>query len=468
MNVGIKTIDENKSLILEVERHIWQNPETGYREWKTHDYLVGIFKNLGLAPKFFDRIPASVAVKSAKGGVDRIFEKIPGFYVDFETGRPGPRLAIFAEMDALLIPTHPESDKETGAVHSCGHHAQCAALVGVAAGLSATGALDGLSGSIRLIVVPAEEGIENDFRYALVDKGVIRYTHGKKELLYRGLLDDVDLAFMIHAEMGDKLTCETGSNGNISKKFTFLGKSSHAADPYEGVNALYAANLALSAANALRETFEEKDTVRFHPIITKGGSAVNAIPDLVTVEAYLRGANLKAYTEINKKINRAFAASAAAIGCRLQIKDVCGSSPRINNKMLMDVFEEAGLEFLNKEDVKMGSPWNTGCSDFGDVAQVMPAIHPHIGGAAGTNHGSDYKIADPVLACVTSAKIQLKALELLLKEGAAKAKSVIENYTPQYPNITEFLAATDKVDFEGEVVKYLDNGDVELTFSKQF
>jgi metal-dependent amidase/aminoacylase/carboxypeptidase family protein len=200
-------VEKNKSLILEVERHIWENPETGFREWKTHEYLMGVFKSLGLETKTFERIPASVAIKSAKDGKDRVFDKIPGFYVDFDTGRSGPRLAIFAEMDGLLIPTHPECDSQTGAVHACGHHAQCAALVGVAAGLSAPHALAGLSGSIRLIVVPAEEGIENDFRQELVKRGVIRYTHGKKELLFRGLLDDVDMAFRIQAETGKKFTC---------------------------------------------------------------------------------------------------------------------------------------------------------------------------------------------------------------------------------------------------------------------
>lgn len=460
MNKGINVIEKNKPLILEVERHIWQNPETGYREWKTHEYLVGVFKSLGLEPKFFDKIPASIAIESAKDGKDRTFQKIPGFYVDFSTGIPGPRLAVFAEMDGLIIPTHPESDPETGAVHSCGHHAQCAALVGLAAALSAPGGLDSLSGSIRLIVVPAEEGIENDFRKDLVKKGVIRYTHGKKELLYRGLLDDVDLAFMIHTAPGTKLFCEKGTNGNIAKKFTFIGKSSHAADPQEGINALYAANLAINAANALRETFTEKDTIRFHPIITNGGTAVNAIPDRVTVEAYIRGANLKAYLSINKKINRAFAAAAAAMGCRLEISDTCGSSPRNYNENMIDVFEKAGEGLLDKSDIDMSLPWDTGCSDFGDINQVMPGVHPHIGGAAGTNHGSDYIIIDPVLACVTSAEIQLNAIHILLQNEAARAKEILSASKPIYPSIADFLAATDKVDFTGEVVSYCDNGDV--------
>ena len=94
----------------------------------------------------------------------------------------------------------------------------------------------------------------------------------------------------------------------------------------------------------------------------------------------------------------------------------------------------------------------------------MPAIHPHIGGAAGTNHGSDYRIADPVLACVTSAKIQVAAAAKLLENGAARAKTILANTVPVYPSIKEFLAATDRVDFDREVVYYSDNGNVSLTF----
>ena len=134
----LKAIEAARPRILEVERHIWRNPEPGYREWKTHAYLVAQYEALGLRPHTFDRIPASVAVQSAKDGQDRVFKPIPGFYIDFDTGRPGPRLAIFGELDSLIVPSHPECDRETGAVHSCGHNAQCAALFGVAAAVFGT------------------------------------------------------------------------------------------------------------------------------------------------------------------------------------------------------------------------------------------------------------------------------------------------------------------------------------------
>ena len=64
---------------------------------------------------------------------------IPGFYTVLDTGRPGPEILVMAELDSLVNSAHPECDPETGAVHSCGHNAQCAAFLGVAAALKEDG-----------------------------------------------------------------------------------------------------------------------------------------------------------------------------------------------------------------------------------------------------------------------------------------------------------------------------------------
>ena len=102
-----EAVERQRPLILEVERTIWQHPETGYREWNTHRYLAEIFERLG-----YSLTPAG---------------NIPGFYAEADTGREGPRVLVMAELDSLLNPDHPEASE--GRVHACGHHAQCAALV---------------------------------------------------------------------------------------------------------------------------------------------------------------------------------------------------------------------------------------------------------------------------------------------------------------------------------------------------
>ena len=464
----ISAVEAARPLILAAERHIWQNPEPGYREWKTHAYLKDQFEALGLAPKTFDRIPASIAIQSAKDGQDRVFKPIPGFYVDFDTGRPGPRLAIFGELDSLIVPSHPECDKETGAVHSCGHNAQCAALLGIAAALASPGALDGLSGSIRLIAVPAEEFIELDFRRQLRKEGVIRYLGGKQELLWRGILDDVSLSFMMHTSTGKgKLGSNPGSNGFIATEHVFIGKAAHAGgSPQNGLNALYAANLAMNAANALRETFVDEEHIRFHPIITAGGSSCNSIPDRVVVESAVRAATLQAAIKVNDKVNRAFAGAAAAMGCRLEVHDLNGYAPRNNNAGINAVFQTIAAEKYGVPEKDFMTAWGTGCSDMGDVSCVMPASHPYAGGAEGASHGSDYRIADPELACVTSAKVQVEAAARLLENDAAIARKIVADYKPVCPTIADYIRLADSVDFDKEVVSYGENGRISISFDR--
>lgn len=448
MNISelCQVVENHKDTILAAERHIWNNPESGFREWKTHAYMKEQFEALG-----YSVIEAG---------------NIPGFYADVDTGRPGPKIGIFAEMDSLIVPTHPECDKETGAVHACGHHAQCAAMLGIAAALKAEGALDDLSGSVRLILVPAEEGIELDFRSGLVKDGTIRYTTGKLEFLHRGIMDGVDLSFMVHTAANDKIGCIRGSNGAIMKKATFIGKSAHAGgSPHLGINALYAANLAMNAANSLRETFQEKDTIRFHPIVTAGGGAVNAIPESVSVESYLRGATMESIEKENKKINRAFAGAAAAMGCQLVLQDIFGYAPRNYPSDVFAFAKEAALAVMPEDQVSFTDTWGTGCSDMGDVCMVMPGIHPTAGGAIGKGHGSDYYIADPYLACVVSAKYQITMVYMLLSDGAKRGKELTKDNATKYPTIREYLNSIDKLNFEGQAVSYQEDGTVTLSYN---
>ena len=272
----LKNLVENcRDLILKTERDIWASPETGYHEWKTNAYMEKLFEDLGYT--------------LTKAG------DIPGFYTDVETGKPGPKVAILGELDSLICGNHPDADPETKAVHACGHNAQCATLAGVAAALKQPGALDGLCGSIRLMAVPAEELIQLGYREGLRKQGTIHYYGGKVEFIYRGYFDGVDMAMMIHAgnmPEGKYLTINPGCNGCVVKNVTFEGVASHAGgSPEKGINALYAATTAMTAANALRETFLDNEHIRFHPIITEGGAAVNAIPERTKVETYVRGAS---------------------------------------------------------------------------------------------------------------------------------------------------------------------------------
>ena len=445
LDAVLQAVEAYQDTILAAERHIWKNPESGYREWKTHAYLKEKFEELGYT------------VTEAGN--------IPGFWTDVDTGRPGPKVAVFGEMDSLIVPTHPECDPETGAVHACGHPCQSAALLGVAAALKAPGALDALSGSIRLIAVPAEELIELGFRKQLKEKGIIRYFGGKQEFMARGVLDDVNMAFMFHTTGRPVLACSAGGNGCVIKEATFMGKSSHAGgSPHNGINALYAANCGMQAANCIRETFPDADHIRFHPIITQGGAAVNAIPDRVVTESYLRASSMEAMARENLKVNRAFAGAAAAMGAQVHLWDHHGYAPLIQEPHMKALLQQVGIEIMGEEQVSFGNGWGGGSTDMGDVSCVMPAIHPSIGGAAGVFHGKDFSIADPVMACVTGAKVQAAFLVRLLAEDAAEAKRILAEGRQDYPTIAEYLAQIDALCIDKQAVVYEDERGAQITF----
>ncbi len=167
----INSVENYKELIIKAENTILNTPELGFKEWKTTSYMEEIFRSFGYE------------IKNAGD--------IPGFYVDIDSNKSGPKILIMCELDALPCDGHPNAID--GVAHACGHNAQCAALIGVAAVLNDDTIVEHLSGSIRLMAVPAEEINSLDYRIDLKNNGIIKYLSGKVEFLSRGFMDDVDL-----------------------------------------------------------------------------------------------------------------------------------------------------------------------------------------------------------------------------------------------------------------------------------
>ncbi|MCL2007458.1 MAG: amidohydrolase [Treponema sp.] len=431
-------IDQNRERILKAADFIWKNPETGYREWKTSKFMDEQFKELGYKTIHFDGVP--------------------GFYADIDTGRPGPSLAIMGELDSVICASHPEADPETGAVHACGHHTQCAYLVGVAGILKDPQILETLSGKIRLIAVPAEELLELEFRASLRDKGTIKYFGGKVEFLYRGVFDGMSAAIMSHSggSISEKpLVLYKGNNGCITKTITFKGKAAHAGGgPHRAINALYAATLGINAINAIRETLKEENYTRIHPIITDGGVAVNVIPETAKLESYVRGANPEAMVAENKKVNRALAGAALSIGAGLRIQDIPGYMPLHNSLDLNETSKKVGDVIFGEDNVEINTEWKAGSTDMGDLSCVLPVVHAGGGGGEGTGHGNDYRIIKAETACVDSAKYICALACALLGSGGAELKRIKDNYKPVFASYKEYFDFVDKIYSEKELVKY--------------
>ncbi len=444
----IDCIEKNRDKMLSAFQYIWQHPEIGYKEWLTSGYLEAEFIRLGY--------------RLSRAG------DIPGFTALLDTGRPGPRILILGELDALICATHPEADQETGAVHACGHLIQTASMLGVAAALKEPGMLEELSGSILFAAVPAEETIDLEYRNQLIQQGIIRYVAGKIEFLYRGYFEGVDLALMFHAGSHQEKLFELfdGMDGCITKHMVYRGVAAHAGGaPHKGVNALYAASLGLQACNSLRETFREQDYVRYHPIITSGGSATNVIPDLVKMDTYVRAASFDKMLEVNYRIDRALAASAAALGAQVTVKNKPGNLPLHSDIRLNRLCEQVIESLFGPGQILYGG-WDTQSSDVGDLSALMPVIQPLCMGAAGNQHGEDYRIEDKEKCIMNPARVLSCMIFELLRCDAAYAKEVIREYQPRYPLKEDYFKAIGAVEFEGELVAYQGNGDVTLILNQ--
>ena len=429
----IAAVEKYRNLILDAQRFIWQHPETGYKEFVTSKYMADKFTELGYELTYA--------------------EGLTGFYTRIETGREGPEVLILGELDSIICPAHPDADKTTGAVHSCGHNAQCAALLGIAAALREPEVLAKLSGSVRLCAVPAEELLEIEYRRKLRDEGKIKYFGGKTEFLSRGYFDGVDMAFMVHT--AEEFGVNKGSVGCVAKNVIYKGRAAHAGGaPWNGVNALYAANCGINAINSIRETFKEADIMRVHPIITHGGDMVNAIPETVRLESYVRGSSYDAILRENKKINRALIGAALSLGANVEIIDIPGYAPLYNCDAMAEVLADTMAQVLPGEPFSIKNVMGSGSTDMGDLSQIIPTLHPYAGGKTGKDHGNNYYIADPEKACVGSAKMQLGLLLNLLGNGAGRAKKIISEFKPIFASKEDYLAFIDSINSSGDRIVY--------------
>ena len=190
------------------------------------------------------------------------------------------------------------------------------------------------------------------------------------------------------------------------------------------------AQVALTAINAVRETFRDDDAIRVHPILTNGGTQVNVIPGEARLEMYVRGRTAEGILDASRKVDRALRAGALALGAKVEIETVPGPLPLLNDSTMEGLFEKTATSLVGAEHVKH-TGHSGGCTDMGDVSHIMPVLHPYMGGARGTGHGADYAIVDPILAYVAPAKALAAMAIDLLADGGTGAREVLRRGRPR-------------------------------------
>jgi amidohydrolase len=409
-----EAIDRRAEEIVGLGERIASHAEMGFKEVKTARLVRETLEGLGLEARAGLAMTGVRADARGRGG-------------------EGPTFALIGELDGLRVTGHPKADPETGAAHACGHNAQVAGMLGAAMGLLDAKAFDQLAGRIVFFAVPAEEGGDIEWRQGQIQAGALEFPCGKQELIRLGHFDDVDLAMMIHTNWrreDGKAGVPASNNGRVGKTARFIGRASHAGGaPHLGINALYAAQVALTGINAVRETFRDEDSIRVHPILTHGGSQVNVIPGEARLEMYVRGKSAEGVADASARVDRALRAGALALGAQVEIETLPGPMPLLCDPTMAKLFETAARELVGDEHYR-NIPHRSGSTDMGDLSQIMPILHPYMGGATGAGHSAEFRIVDKQLGYIQPAKALASMAIDLLADGGTGAREVIKTAKP--------------------------------------
>lgn len=263
-------------------------------------------------------------------------------------GSGSRRVGLMAEYDAL-----------PGLGHACGHNIIAASSCGAAILLARHA--DALDLTVEVYGTPAEEG-----------------GGGKIEMLHRGAFAGLDLAMMVHPSPVD--WAEANPYAVAHSHISYTGHGAHAAAyPEQGVNAADAFTVATVAIGLLRQQLPAG--TRVHGIQTRGGEAPNAIPERTEGRWYVRAGSLTELEPLQERVDRCFRAGALATGCDLEITPESEpySEFRTDHRALalyVRHAESLGRRFdAPPEQATMARA----STDFGNVSQAVPAIHPYIG-----------------------------------------------------------------------------------------
>lgn len=318
-NAVAQISDEVKNLTLEIHA----NPELGMQEYMACALQIELLKKHG-----FEITEKFCSIDTA-------------YKACYKSAKPGPKIAMLAEYDAL-----------PNIGHACGHN--LIAMVACGAGLAMREFADELGGEIYVIGTPAEETVG-----------------AKVKMAAAGAFDDMDVAMMSHPGYFDSESMDTLAIKSVT--FDFYGKTAHASGfPQDGINALDAVINCFNLLNALRQQTQED--ARIHGIITHGGDAPNVVPDHTQAYFYVRAAKIDYLDTLFEKVCDCARAAALGTGCRLEIKLGEGQFCDTNSNRSLTALNTKNMELLG---VPMMRAWDkplAGSSDMGNVSYRCPGI----------------------------------------------------------------------------------------------
>jgi amidohydrolase len=375
--------------LLQWRRHLHQNPELSNRETETAKYIAERLKSFGLVPQ----------VGIARNGVVAVLQG----------GRPGPVVALRADMDGLPVREEtnlPFASKATGeyegnkvgVMHACGHDTHVAMLLAAAKVLSQV--KDRLPGSVKFIFQPAEEGVPPSETPA-----------GAELMVTEGVLQNpkVDAIFGLHVwanSPAGTISYRSGPFMAASDRFDIVitGRQTHGSQPWRGVDPIV---VGAQIVNALQTIVSRNvDITRLPAVVSVGqfqsGVRNNIIPDTARLVGTIRTFDDEVQKDIHARVRRIAENVAEAAGATAVVTIPAGIPATINNpaltKRMLPSLERAAPGKVRESDLI------TAAEDFTFFQRQVPGMLFFLGitppgevGKAPANHSPLFFVDESAL-----------------------------------------------------------------------
>ena len=342
--------------LVEIRRDLHRHPELSFQETRTARIVCQEMEALGLK------------VRNCIGKT--------GVVADLENG-DGPVICLRADMDALPITEvndHEFTSEHPGKMHACGHDGHVAGLIGAARLLveqKHSGSLP--DGSIRFVFQPSEECAD--------EEGL----SGAMRMVQEGVMEGVDAIVGLHiggALPTGKLFFASGPIMAGAQEITvnIAGKSSHAALPSAGIDALVlAAQGIVTAQQGVSRNLSPMDSGVLTFGTIRGGTATNVLADLVTLRGTMRFFSEEVQKQLKDHLNNSFR-MLEAHGAKVSIEFGPSYLPVINNTEITDWVKAASLDVLREEDILPLYPMMF-AEDFSFFSNEVPGCFFWLGAA---------------------------------------------------------------------------------------
>jgi amidohydrolase len=373
-----QAVDRAAPELISIRRDIHANPELGLQETRTSAIVADYFRKLGLEV--------------------RTGYSVTGVLGILKGGRPGPVVAMRADMDAL--PLTEETDlpfasraralyegRETGLMHACGHDIHTTVLLGTAAALSSVRAE--LPGTVLFIAQPGEECCRGAAR--MLEDGV--FSDDKPEAVFAYHVDDTLKAGFIGYTAGyasanvDGFVLEVQSQG------------CHGANPSNCVDPIV---VGAQVVTALQVMVAREIDVHDHTVVTVGafhaGTADNIIPRSAELKATVRTYGEENRKRVSEKIKRLVANICEAAGATYKLDYEFGLPSMYNDPGLLAEILPVAERALGGKAALVEEKPDMGGEDFAYFSQVAPSVMLGLGvvpaGVESTSVHSPTFIAD--------------------------------------------------------------------------